>query len=953
MGGWARVQTLGASGTCSNPCFDEVVPADLPAEPGASSLDEVVAALGADPELGLTSDEARRRLELHGPNRIDPEPPVPAWRKFAAQFADPLVFLLIVAMAVSFATWLVDGAHGVPFEVVVIAAILLANAVLGYVQEARAEEAVASLQRMAAATSSVIRDGVERRVPAVEVVPGDLLALAEGDAVSADARLVEAATLTVAEAALTGESEPVVKDTAPVPLETAIGDRIDMVFSGTAVTRGRGRAVVTATGMSSEMGHIATLLGRTRNEDTPLQREIARVGRVLGVSVVFIALVVVGVIVATSDIEDASDVVDVLLVGVSLAVAAVPEGLPAVLSVVLAIGVQRMAREKAIVKNLASVETLGSASVICSDKTGTLTRNEMTIQRVITRSGSVDVTGTGYAPVGAISPLHGALDGPLVEEVHMVLSGGSLANDASLREDHGAWHVEGDPTEAAFLVAESKAGFSDSRSGRFPRIGEVPFTSERKMMSTLHEDRDHPGAVRVITKGAPDVLLTHCTREQVGDGSVALTDERRAAILAQVDELADEAFRTLGVAFRPLDADTEVASRDGGDVEHELIFAGIVAIIDPPRAEAKASIEEARTAGVRVIMITGDHPRTAARIAADLGVGDPAQRPLAGVELDHLDDEALRDATRSHSVFARVAPEHKLRIVDALQADGHIVAMTGDGVNDAPALKSADIGIAMGVTGTDVSKEAAKMILADDNFATIVAAVREGRGIFANIRKFLRYLLSSNVGEVLTMLLGVVFAGLLGLEDQNGGVLVPLLATQILWINLLTDAGPALAMGVDPPPDDVMARPPRPLSERVIDTRMQLGVLFVGSVMAVATLVSLDIALPGGLVEGSRPVDEGRTIAFTTLVIAQLFNCFNARSDHQSAARHLFTNPLLWGAIALSALLQVAVVHVPLLNDAFDTAPLDAAAWALCVAMASSVLIAEELRKLVSRARRR
>ena len=523
-------------------------------------MDDVVAALASDVTAGLTSDEARKRLEVHGRNRIDPVPPVPAWRKFAAQFADPLVALLLVAMVVSLATWIVDGADGVPFEVVVIGAILLANAVLGFVQEARAEQAVASLQRMAAATSSVIRDGVERRVPADEVVPGDLLALSEGDAVSADARLVEAATLTVAEAALTGESEAVAKDTRPVPFETAIGDRTDMGFSGTAVTRGRGRAVVTATGMASEMGHIAALLGRTHDDATPLQREIAHVGRVLGVSVIFIALVVVGVIVATSDIDDASDVVDILLVGVSLAVAAVPEGLPAVLSVVLAIGVQRMAKENAIVKNLASVETLGSASVICSDKTGTLTRNEMTIQRVITHSGSVDVTGTGYTPLGTLDPL----DGALLAEVHAVLSGGSLANDASLHEDRGVWHVEGDPTEAAFLVAESKAGFDDSRSGRFPRIGEVPFTSERKMMSTLHEDLEHRGEVRVITKGAPDVLLAHCTHEQVGDDQEVLTVERRGEILAQVDELADEAFRTLGVAYRFL------PHHDAGAVDEDV-----------------------------------------------------------------------------------------------------------------------------------------------------------------------------------------------------------------------------------------------------------------------------------------------------------------------------------------------------------------------------------------------
>ncbi|HEX2063125.1 MAG TPA: cation-translocating P-type ATPase, partial [Acidimicrobiales bacterium] len=538
-------------------------------------------------------------------------------------------------------------------------------------------------------------------------------------------------------------------------------------------------------------------------------------------------------------------------------------------------------------------------------------------------------------------------DGPLRDEVWAVLAGGSLASDASLRQEDGTWVVYGDPTEAAFVVAERKGGFAEARAERFSRVGEVPFTSERKLMSTLQADSAGDGRVRVVTKGAPDVLLARCTHERVGSEPRPLDEERRRRILATVDDLAGQAFRTLAVAYRPL------AERPAGeaseDLERELIFAGVVGIIDPPRSEVRVAVGEARRAGIRVVMITGDHPRTAGRIAADLGITDPGGRIVAGVEIDRLDDTAFRQAVRQSSVYARVAPEHKLRIVDALQADGDIVAMTGDGVNDAPALKTADIGIAMGVTGTDVTKEAAKMILADDNFATIVAAVREGRGIFANIRKFLRYLLSSNAGEVLTMLLGVLLAGVIGLDDVGGAVAVPLLATQILWINLLTDAAPALAMGVDPPPDDVMSRPPRRLSDRVIDGEMTVGVVFVGLVMAVATLLALDIGLPGGLVDGSDDLTEARTMAFTTLVVAQLFNCFNARSDRVSAFHHLFTNPILWGAVALSLLLQMAVVYLPLLNDAFDTAPLDLTDWLLCVVLASSVLWGDELRKLASR----
>ena len=658
----------------------------------------------------------------------------------------------------------------------------------------------------------------------------------------------------------------------------------------------------------------------------------------------------IAVILAVSDIESASDVVDVLLVGVSLAVAAVPEGLPAILSVVLALGVQRMAHENAIVKKLSSVETLGSASVICSDKTGTLTRNEMTIQRIVTRSGRVDVTGTGYRPDGELrvdgAPL---VAGPLDDEVRAVLSGGSLASDASLREEDGAWVVHGDPTEAAFLVAERKAGFVEARLERFERVGEVPFTSERKLMSTLHRDADREGNVGVVTKGAPDVLLARCTHERIGAEPHPLDDARRNEILGTVDELAGQAFRTLAVAYRPL----SVGSVDdvGEHLEHELIFAGVVGIIDPPRGEARTAIGEAHAAGVRVVMITGDHPGTAARIAADLGIIAADGRAVAGPELSRLDDADLAATVRQSSVYARVAPEHKLRIVDALQADGNIVAMTGDGVNDAPALKRADIGIAMGITGTDVSKEAAKMILADDNFATIVAAVREGRGIFANIRKFLRYLLSSNAGEVLTMLLGVVFAGLIGLDEVGGAVVVPLLATQILWVNLLTDAAPALAMGVDPPPHDVMARPPRRLTDRVIDAEMMVVIVYVGVVTALATLLALDIALPGGIVDGDGSLTEARTMAFTTLVVAQLFNCFNARSERDSAFRDLFTNRWLWGAIALSVVLQVVVIYVPFLNDAFDTTPLDATDWLISVGLASAVLWAEELRKLVLRHR--
>lgn len=919
-------------------------------DPSTMEASAVVDLLGTDAEHGLSSEEAVRRLGEHGPNQLIAVEPVPRWRKVVEQFHDPLIYLLFAAIAISLAAWFVEGPEGVPYDAIVIAVIVVLNAVLGYVQEARAEHAVEALQRLSAATATVVRDGEQRRVPTEEIVPGDILVLAEGDTVAADARLLSAATLMVSEASLTGESEPELKDAATLPEPAALGDRLDMVFNGTAVSQGTGRAVVTATGMATQMGQVAGLLHATHEDPTPLQVEIARVGRMLGIAVVVIAVVVVATILLFFGLHSVDDVVTALLLGVSLAVAAVPEGLPTVLSVVLALGVQRMAKHNAIVKKLSSVETLGSASVICSDKTGTLTKGEMTIGRVVTASGEVLVSGGGYRPEGTVE-----YDGAPLEpgtavwtETVYVLGGGSLAGNATLREEDGEWVIQGDPTEAAFLVAEVKLGTQERRAERFHRVAEIPFTSERRLMTSLESDATRAGRLAVVTKGAPDVLLDRCTHVQVGDLVEPLDDDRRGRILADVERLSGQAFRTLAVAYRPLEVHEPPELEDS--LEHGLVFTGMVGIIDPPRQEAADAIAEAHRAGVRVMMITGDHPLTATRIAQDLGiVGDEAVA-VSGAELDRCDAEQLTETVRRRSVYARVTPEHKLRIVDALQADDLVVAMTGDGVNDAPALKSADIGIAMGRTGTEVTKEAAKMILADDNFATIVQAIRKGRGIFLNIQKFLRYLLSSNLGEVLTVFLGVVLAGVLGLSDAGGTVVLPLLATQILWINLLTDSAPALAMGVDPETEDVMGRPPRSLSERVIDGRMWAGVFTMGLVMAVTTLLTIDVYLPGGLVAGSQSLDNARTAGFTVLVLAQLFNALNSRSETGSAFHRLFVNPWLWGAIALSGLLQVAVVHLPVLNSAFSTAPLSLSQWAFCAAMASVVLWVGELRKLVLRA---
>lgn len=919
------------------------------ADPSIRDVSEVAHALGADLEQGLDVEEAARRLVEDGPNALRAAPLVPAWRKLLAQLQDPLIYLLLVAIVVSLLVWGIQGRQGWPVDAIVIALIVVANAVLGYVQNARAENAVAALQRMTEATSAVLRGGMVVRVPSAELVRGDVLVLSEGDAVGADARLFKAAALRVQEASLTGESEAILKDPATLSEQADLGDRFDMVWKGTAVTQGTGRAVVTATGMDTQMGSIAEMLHRTPSDDTPLQREIAHVGKVLGIAVIAIAVIVIGTEFLAADIRTLDDGVTVLLLGVSLAVAAVPEGLPAILSVVLALGVQRMAMHKAIVKELASVETLGSASVICSDKTGTLTRSEMTIERVMTASGEARLTGIGYTPKGRVENENTELvAGSLRAEDIVVLSGGSLASNADLREREGQWEIEGDPTEAAFLVAEHKIGARERRERRFARLGEIPFTSARKRMSTLERDHEHGDEVVLITKGAPDVLLELCTRARIGLDVVPLDDELRQRVLADVDALTDDALRTLSVAYRPLEPDED--SRPDESLERDLIFVGTVGIIDPPRPEAADAVQEARRAGIRVIMITGDHPRTAARIAADLGIIEPGAPTLTGRELDALDADAVREAVRSTSVYARVAPAHKLRIVDALQGEGHVVAMTGDGVNDAPALKSADIGVAMGVTGTEVTKEAARMILVDDNFATIVRAVREGRTIFDNIRKFLRYLLSSNMGEVLTVFFGVLLGSVLGLTGGAEAVVLPLLATQILWINLVTDSGPALAMGVDPETDDVMSRPPRPMNDRVIDARMWKEVLVTGVVMAVVTLLALDLNLRGGMIEGPHGIGTARTAAFTTLVLAQMFNCFCARSATTSAFQHLFTNLWMWGAVVLGVVLQLAVVHLPFLNTAFGTQPLSLEQWIVCAGLASMVLWSSELRKLLGRA---
>ena len=924
---------------------DQVAPYQQP-------VDAVLAVLSTDAQSGLSQGEAQARLERDGRNELMAEKPVPAWRKFLAQFRDVLVILLLIATVISAGLWLVERDSALPYEAIAILAVVLLNAVMGYLQQSRAEQAVAALRQMSAAHAHVMRDGARQRIPATEVVPGDIILIEEGDTVPADARLMQSTVLQTAEASLTGESLPVSKDIAPITEEVGLGDRHNMLFSGTAATYGRGRAVVVATGMQTQMGRIAGMLTDAPTETTPLQQELDRVGRLLGIIVVVIAVVMIATILLVEDVRGFSAMFDVLILGVALAVAAVPEGLPAVVTAVLALGVQRMAKRNAIVRHLAAVETLGSASVIASDKTGTLTKNEMTVRAVVTASGRVSLGGTGYAPEGDVRREGGgAIDGALRVELMRALAAADRANNAVLQERDGRWTVQGDPTEGALIVAARKAGLEDEAlDARFARVAEVPFSSERKLMSTIHTDAERQERLLALTKGAPDILLARCSQELVGEELRPLTAERRAELVQTNDELAGAALRTLGVAFRSLPSDAFGGEAVDARVEQELVFLGLIGMIDPPRQEAKEAVARAKGAGIRPMMITGDHPKTAAVIAAELGIVENG-RAVTGAELEKMPEETLDRMVREVSVYARVNPEHKLRIVKALQREGAIVAMTGDGVNDAPALKTADIGVAMGITGTDVSKEAADMVLADDNFASIVAAVEEGRAIFANIRKFLRYLLSSNIGEVMTMFVGVLLADVIGLTaEAGGGVVLPLLATHILWINLVTDGAPALALGVDPADAGVMHAPPRPRGEGVITRRMWAGIFFVGVIMAAGTLLVLDASLPGGLLEGSGTMRYAQTMAFTTLVFFSLFTVFNARSDERSAFVGLFSNTWLWGAVLVSLVLQAAVVYLPFLQQAFSTVGLSVGDWLRCAAVASSVLWLRELSKVVTRA---
>ena len=780
-------------------------------DPSLTETNEVAKALDVDTNTGLSSAEAQRRLEKFGPNQLASAPPVPKWKKFLAQFQDPLVYLLLAATVISLIAWFIERSHGtagevLPFDAIVIILILIVNAVLGYIQEARAEQAVEALAQMTAPQTSVLRDGKIVHINTADVVPGDIVVLGEGDTVSADGRLFAAASLRIAEASLTGESVPVGKKPDTLDSAKALGDRTNMIFNGTSVTQGTGRAIVTGTGMNTQVGKIADMLSQTDDEDTPLQKEMTHVSKILGIAVCIIAAVVLVALFITQGFHKMpDDLIDSLLLAVSLAVAAVPEGLATILTVVLALGVQRMAKHNAIVKKLSSVETLGSASVICSDKTGTLTRNEMTVERIVTPSGEVQLTGTGYEPKGKMLGMGGDVieeSAPVNAEALRTIAVGAFANDGDLRQnDAGQWEIVGDPTEVSLVVASRKIK-ADRALGKLDRVAEVPFTSERKRMAVIGKDSSDNGNLSVYAKGAPDVLLGYCTRIAVGEAVRPMTEGDRQEILATVERLSGEAYRTLGEAYRPLGT-TSLAdipgiktnaagqvtdiSEQSDVIERDLIWAGMVGIIDPPRTEVRDSVAEAHRAGIRTVMITGDHPLTAARIASDLGIIEKGGKALTGDQLDAMPDEAAFDkATSEVSVYARVAPEHKLKIVESLQRQGNIAAMTGDGVNDVLALKDADCSIAM-ASGSEAACHVSQLVLLDSNFASMPHVVLEGRRVVNNIERAASLFLVKNI-----------FSFLLAIISLFAALPYPVTPVQLSLVSSLTIGIPSFFLALEP-----------------------------------------------------------------------------------------------------------------------------------------------------------
>ena len=891
--------------------------------PWTQTPHDVCTALATDARSGLTAAEAALRLQEQGPNQLTDVRGKSPWRLFAEQFTSVVIWVLIAAAVLS-------GVMGELIDAVAIVAIILINAVLGFAQESRAERSLAALRRMSNPMCRALRDGHLVSIDTHDLVTGDVIVVEAGDRISADARILSATpNFACEEASLTGEAAAIRKDAATLQDQTTpIADRTNMLFTGTSVVEGKGQAVVTAIGMQTELGRIAGMIQQIPEQSTPLQRKLDALGRQL----VIVSLGLVAIVFATEMLHGGG-FMSTLLVAVSLAVAAVPEGLPAVVTIALAMGVQRMSTRHALVRKLHSVETLGATTVICTDKTGTLTRNEMTVRTVVTPDATYAVTGIGYEPSGSIQVSGEDIDPGTHPDLMTALRAGVLANAAELSQDEqGTWSVVGDPTEGAILVAAQKTGIDPATEGEGqPLVTELPFDARRKCMSMIR--KSDSGRLIVYTKGAPDVILGFCRSVLVEGAIVPMEDNLRHRLLTSNEQLAGQALRVLAVARRSLeDDDNDLAPES---LERDMTFLGLIAMMDPPRDEVRTAIAECAEAGIRTIMITGDHKATAVAIARDLGFFHEDSRALTGRELDELSDNTFNEQLPTVVVYARVAPEHKLRIVRAWRKRGEIVAMTGDGVNDAPAIKEADIGIAMGITGTDVTKEVADMVITDDNFASIVAAVEEGRAIYDNILKFVHYLLSCNLGEIILMFLASVL-----------GQPVPLIPVQILWMNLVTDGLPALALGVDPSADGLMTRPPRkpdaPLLSKTRRTILFVQACSIAFCALVAFVFVLHVEQTG--------LTRARTMAFTVIVLAELFQAFNARSLRQSVfSPRLHANWKLVLATLGALSLQLFLIYVPLLQRVFQTEALSLLDLGVGTALASFTLWATELAKLVLR----
>ncbi len=903
-------------------------------------IDEVLGNLDTNADTGLGLTEAEGRLRKYGHNQLEEKEGVSPIMLFLSQFNDFIVWVLIAAAIVS-------GFMGEWVDALAIIAIVIINAIIGFIQEYRAEKSLAALQKMSAPFSKVLRNGEMHSIPSRDIVPGDIALLEAGDYVPADGRLCSSFSLRTQEASLTGESTPVGKSTEPLLNSSLpIGDRENMMFMGTSVTSGKGMCVIVATGMHTELGKIAGLIQEAGKEETPLQRKL----EVFGKKLVYLCLGIV-TIVFLLELWRKDPLLEAFLTSVSLAVAAIPEGLPAIVTIALALGVQRMVKRHVLIRKLPSVETLGCATVICSDKTGTLTQNEMTVRKIFANGKTFDVSGTGYTPEGNFVSNSMPLSEIEQQAVKKVLEIGVLCNNAYLKKDNNTWKIIGDPTEGAILSVAGKAGiWKEELEKRLPLLSEIPFDSDRKKMSTI---RNTPDSLLVCEKGAADVILKDCTKIYLEGEIRKLTENDIQSISNENNKMAGAALRVLGTAFKQFGH--EMINQDPDSIERDMIFAGLLAMMDPPRPEVKDAVVTCYDAGITTVMITGDHKNTARAIGEELGFLGKNSKAIDGMELDNLSDNDLEKEVSQIAVYARVSAEHKLRIVKAWKKQGDVVAMTGDGVNDAPAVKEASIGVSMGITGTDVTKEASDMVITDDNFASIVAAVEEGRGIYDNIKKSIHYLLSCNAGEILTMLFASIF-----------NLPLPLFPIQILWINIATDGLPALALGVDPVDPDIMKRPARRSTEQIVDKKLGSLIIFQGFLIAFSTLFAYlyvlydtscatlgclhwftNEVLPCAL---SGDLDRARTVAFSVMVVSQLFHSFNCRNARLSLFKvGVFANKKLLLATGLSLAMQIAIVYTPYLENVFKVTPLDLKDWITVFGFSSFTFVIMEIIKSFKR----